>query len=232
MDQMKRFAVYYSPRPGAFAMAAAAWLGWDVAQGQALNHPVVEGLPAPVSALTSEPRKYGFHATLRAPFRLAHGAGPDDLHHCLTTLAAKLAPVRLEGLELSDLDGFLALLPRGDQDALMALAAQVVEATNALRADLTAAERARRRPETLSPRQKLLLNTWGYPFVMEQFRFHLTLTNPLPPEQSAIVAQHLRAHFAPVLPTPFEIQDICLFGEDESGRFHLLHRYALSGNSA
>jgi hypothetical protein len=39
----------------------------------------------------------------------------------------------------------------------------------------------------------------------------------------------LAAHFAPVLPHPFRIEDLCLFGEDAAGRFHLLHRYALAG---
>jgi hypothetical protein len=39
----------------------------------------------------------------------------------------------------------------------------------------------------------------------------------------------LAAHFAPVLPQPFRIEDLCLFGEDAGGRFHLLLRYALTG---
>ena len=92
---------------------------------------------------------------------------------------------------------------------------------------LTEAEIARRRPETLTPRQRALLDRWGYPFVMEEFLFHLTLTDRLPDPGPAMAA--LGAHFAPVLPRPFVIEDLCLFGEDDAGRFHLLHRYALTG---
>ncbi|MBE2275093.1 MAG: phosphonate metabolism protein, partial [Rhodobacteraceae bacterium] len=33
---MKRFAVYYAPRPGAFAARTAEWLGRDTATGAVL----------------------------------------------------------------------------------------------------------------------------------------------------------------------------------------------------
>ena len=89
------------------------------------------------------------------------------------------------------------------------------------------AEIARRRPDWLSTRQRDLLDRWGYPHVMEEFRFHLTLTDRL--DEPEPVRAALADYFAPVLPRPFVIEDLCLFGEDQSGRFHLLHRYALSG---
>jgi Protein of unknown function (DUF1045) len=123
--------------------------------------------------------------------------------------------------------GFLALTPLGCEAALLSLGAAVVEATDPLRAALTEAERARRRPESLSPRQRELLDRWGYPHVMEEFLFHLTLTDRL--ADPAPVAAALEAHFAPVLPRPFVIEDLCLFGEDAAGRFHIIHRHALTG---
>lgn len=229
MILMNRYAVYYAPRPGAFADRAAAWLGWDVAAGLALPQPDLPGLPRPAAALTVDPRRYGFHGTIRAPFRLAEGVTADDLAATLTDLAARMAPVTCEGARLENLDGFLALIPHGGEAAILDLAARVVEVTNPLRANLTEAEIARRRPQSLTLRQRELLDLWGYPFVMEEFRFHLTLTDRLPDDQAVPVAAVLQDHFAPVLPRPFEIQDLCLFGEDATGRFHLLHRYALTG---
>lgn len=229
MDQMKRFAVYYAPRPGPLVERAAAWLGWDGASGQALPQPDLPGLPRPVADLTADPRKYGFHGTLRAPFRPASGLAADDVAAAVQALAARLTPVTCDGLHLENLHGFLALTPTGCEAALLDLAAAVVEGTDALRAPLTGAEIARRRPETLSARQRDLLARWGYPFVMEEFRFHLTLTDRLPADQAGPVARVLDDHFAPALPRPFIIEDLCLFGEDAQGRFHLLHRYALSG---
>lgn len=229
MDHMKRYAVYFSPRPGAFANRAAAWLGWDAALGQSVPQPELPGLPAPVAMVTSDPRKYGFHGTIRAPFRLGEGVEAERLFGAVASLANRLPPARCDGLHLQNLHGFLALTPMGDPAALMTLAATVTERTDDLRAPMTEAEIARRRPEQLSPRQRQLLDLWGYPYVMEEFQFHLTLTNHLPDDQAETVAGVLRDHFAPVLPNPFVIEDLCVFGEDMAGRFHLLHRYALSG---
>lgn len=229
MDPMKRYAVYFAPRPGAFADCAAEWLGWDAARGVAVAQPDLPGLPRPVAALTADPRKYGFHGTIRAPFRPAPGVSGDAVAQAVAGLAARLAPARCTGLRLANLHGFLALVPDGPDDAIRALGAAVVEGTEALRAPLTPEEVARRRPESLTPPQRALLDRWGYPYVMDEFRFHLTLTDRLAAEEVQAVAAVLGAHVAPVLPRPFAIEDLCLFGEDAAGRFHLIHRYALSG---
>jgi putative phosphonate metabolism protein len=226
MDQIKRYAVYYAPRPGAFASLAAEWLGWSAETGQPLPQPELPGISDP-AVITQDPRRYGFHGTLRAPFRLAEGVTALHLMEAVATLSRRLAPVVCEGLRLENMQGFLALTPEGCEAALLALGAAAVEATDPLRAPLSEAERARRRPEALSSRQRELLDRWGYPHVMEEFRFHLTLTDRL--AHPGPVAAALDAHFAPVLPRPFVIEDLCLFGEDAGGRFHLLHRHALTG---
>jgi putative phosphonate metabolism protein len=225
---MKRYAVYFAPRPGEFADRAAAWLGRDAVTGKALEQPLLPGLPSP-EGITVDPRRYGFHGTFRAPFRLAEGGDAKGVEAGVAALAARLAPVQCDGLRLENLHGFLALTPEGCEAALLELAAVVVEGTDAFRAPLSAAEVARRRPESLSMRQRALLERWGYPYVMEEFRFHLTLTDRLADLQAEAVALALCDHFTPVLPTPFAIDDLCLFGEDEAGLFHLLHRYALTG---
>jgi putative phosphonate metabolism protein len=226
---MKRFAVYYAPRQGEFAAHATAWLGWDPEAGREVAQPDLPGLPAPAAELTRDPRKYGFHGTLRAPFRLDEGVSPDDVRATVDNLAAQLAPVTCDALRIQDVHGFLALIPQGCEDALQSLAAAVVEGTDHLRAPLTDEEIARRKPDQLSPRQQELLHRWGYPYVMEQFQFHLTLTDKLPEDRRGPVTAVLQDHLSPVLPRPFVIEDLCLFGEDRDGRFHLLHRAALSG---
>lgn len=226
MDQMQRYAVYFAPRAGAFATLANAWLGRDPVTGSDLPQPVLPGIADP-RAITTEPRRYGFHGTIRAPFRPVDGLDGPQLRGRVAGLAARLAPVVCEGLRVEILHGFLALTPLGCEAALLELGAKVVEGTDDLRALLNEAEIARRRPERLSPRQRELLHRWGYPFVMEEFRFHLTLTDRLGAPEP--VRKALAAFFGPVLPQPFVIEDLCLFGEDSSGRFHLLHRYPLAG---
>ena len=223
MDQMKRFAIYYAPRSGAFADAAARWLGWDLARGCAVAQPGVAGLVD----LTAAPRNYGFHGTIKPPFRLAQGVAAADLMAGVGQLAQTLRAVQMPGLQMVLLEGFLALVP-GSEPALANLAAEVVRALDAFRAPLTEAEVARRRPDRLTPRQRELLALYGYPYVMEAFQFHLTLSDRLDADAAARLQPAAKAHFAGLIPQPFVLQDLCLCGEDQAGRFHLLHRYALS----
>lgn len=222
MDQMKRFAIYYAPRDGGFADAAAAWFGWDLARGHAVAQPEVPG----IDALTAEPRKYGFHGTIKPPFRLADAASPDQLSRAVAALAQELQPVEMPGLDLVLLEGFLAFIP-GPQAAVSALADRVVRVLDPFRAPLTEAEVARRRPDSLTPRQRDLLTLYGYPFVMEEFQFHLTLSGRLQGAEVTRLHREAEAHFSGQLPVPFVLQDLCLCGEDQAGRFHLLHRYPL-----
>jgi putative phosphonate metabolism protein len=224
MEDIKRYAIYYAPRAGGFADAAARWLGWDPVSGNEVAHP---DLAADLPSLTAEPRKYGFHGTIKPPFRLAEGVDAAAVDAAVGALARQLQPVQMPGLEFLSLEGFLALIPSGDATRLTDLAAQVVERLDHLRAPLTEAEIARRRPERLTPRQRALLDQFGYPHVMEEFRFHLTLSGRLTDDQMTMLHPLAEAHFAGLKPVPFVLEDLCLFGEAADGRFHILNRYPL-----
>lgn len=229
MKKITRYALYWAPAPGPLASFAARWLGWDPAAATAVAQPDLPGLPRPVAELTAEPRKYGFHGTLKAPFRLAEGTTPEALQAAVAALAATLAPVTLDGMRLATLGRFLALVPVGETAALARLAGTLVDRLDPFRAPLTAADLARRKADALPPRQRALLDRYGYPYVMEEFRFHLTLTGPVDPDTAGAVRAVLEPQVAPLLPRPFVIDAVCLFGEAEDGRFHVLHRYALTG---
>ncbi|MDZ4093449.1 MAG: DUF1045 domain-containing protein [Paracoccaceae bacterium] len=225
----ERYAIYVAPEPGALAEFAADWLGWDAASAAPRTHPAVAGLPRGLHEITATPRKYGFHGTIKPPFRLMPGTTCADLHVKTMALCARLAPVTLTGLVLHRLGGFLALVPEGDQTALAELAAAVVAGLDGFRAPPDAAETARRRPERLNPAQRAHLDRWGYPYVMDQFQFHLTLTGDLPPSEAEIVHTALAPLITPLLPRPFPVTSLCLFGQAKDGQFHLLRRYPLSG---
>lgn len=229
MDGFERYAIYWAPEPGPLADMAAAWLGWDPVKGRAVPHPEVEGLPRPAAEITATPRKYGFHGTVKPPFRLSGGSSAEGLHTAAQSLCGVLAPVSLSGLALHRIGGFVALTPEGETGALAALAARVVEGLDGFRRPPDAAEIARRRPERLSARQRDHLARWGYPYVMEDFQFHLTLSGDLPEDEAGQVKAVLARHFAPVLPRPVLIDSLCLFGQSLDGTFRLLHRYTLSG---
>ncbi|WP_368416835.1 DUF1045 domain-containing protein [Falsiroseomonas sp.] len=232
MTEYSRYAVYYAPRPGRFAEAAAAWLGRDCETGASVPQPTPEGLGEDLAALTTKPRKYGFHGTIRAPFRPADGQDRASIGAAVADLAARLAPARCGGLEVGNPYGFgVALTPTGDAVEILDLAARVVEATDRLRALLLPEEIARRdAAEQLTPRQRKLYDRWGYPFVMEQLSFQLTLSNRIGPELGRKLEGAVARHFEGLLPQPFVIDDLCLFGEDvTTGEFRVLNRYPLVG---
>ena len=224
-----RHAIYYAPEPGPLATFGARWLGWDAEAGAPLAHPTVPDLPQPVGKITETPRKYGLHGTIKPPFRLAPGTTENALNDALAAFCADQPAVTLDGLDLAQLGRFLALRPEGDETALNALAAETVRVLDAFRAPLSDAELTRRRTANLSPEQDALLLQWGYPYVMESFRFHITLTGKLPKAQARQTAQVLKAHLAPLLPQPFRIATLSLMGEADDERFHLIARHELTG---
>jgi len=227
--EFRRFAIYYTPAPGPLADFGAAWLGWDMTTGAPCPHPHVAGLPLPVDEITATPRKYGLHGTIKPPFRLADGATAGALDAALATFCAARAPVHLAGLELARLGSFLALCPLGDTDPLRALAADTVRSFDGFRTPPDPDEIARRRAAGLSPAQDALLLEWGYPYVMEEFRFHITLSGKLPRAQARQTAEALAPVVAPLLPAPFVIDGLSLAGEDATGMFHLVSRHAFTG---
>lgn len=224
MSDHSRFAIYYLAPEGHLADFGAAWLGWDIATGMPVSQPEVEG----IDAITATPRKYGFHATLKPPFFLAEGGKLQNLEKAVEALAGRLMPVSCDGLELAEMGGFLALTLRGNPGRINRLAAEIVERLDAFRRLPSPAEIARRREAGLTARQEAMLARWGYPYVKEEFRFHMTLTGNLGPDRVSGVMQSMRP-LLPPLPAPFTLDEIALVGERPDGRFELLHRYALSG---
>ena len=229
LSEYARYAIYWTPPPGPLGRFGAQWLGWDPAASREVEQPDIGGLP--VQALTDRPRRYGLHATIKAPFRLADGKLAEDLSTALDTLAARLPPVLLNGLVLARMGGFLCLRPEGDIGPVTALAAETVRALDHFRAPMTEAEIAQRRRSRLSPDADALMLRWGYPNVMERFQFHITLTGRLNDAVSATAETALWPVLRPLLPRPFRIDALTLMGEDEGGRFHVLHRAALSGTA-
>lgn len=223
-----RYAIYFTPPQGQLSDFGAAWLGWDTARGSAVAHPEISGLPAPIAEITQAPRRYGFHATIKPPFLLAEGTTETELATAFADFCAETAAIALDGLDIAPLGRFLALVPSGDQDALRHLAAAAVTALDRFRAPLTPAELARRRAPGLTARQDRLLLRWGYPYVMDTFRFHITLTGKRPQRELGAIRAALSGHLTRLLPCPFPIAALSLMGEDDGGYFHLLHRHALT----
>jgi putative phosphonate metabolism protein len=226
-----RFAIYWAPpRNAPLAEIGEAWLGRSAESDAALERPVLPGFGAgELAAATAEPRRYGLHATLKPPFRLAEGGSAAALAAAFDDFARRQSRVIAPPLRLKRIGRFLALVPGARTPALDALAAAAVEAFDAFRAPLDAAELARRHAAGLSPAQAQHLARWGYPYVMEEFRFHVTVTGALETALAERLSPALERLFAPVLTLPLEIAELALFAEPAPrAPFRLIRRAALA----
>jgi putative phosphonate metabolism protein len=236
LEGYERYAVYYAPPAGsAMEAAGAAWFGWNPETGEEVDPPE---LPAPLlearPELVRHARRYGFHATLKAPFRLADRFTPEELDAALARLAESTPPA--EGPALTavhakgDEMGFVAMMTDGPAPEIDALAERCVTQLDLLRAPLTAAEMTRRRRAGLDTKEDANLRNWGYPYVLERFRFHMTLTVRVSRAEAEAIVPELDELFAPTLEWPFMIRELALFGDPGEGRpFRVLRRYPLTG---
>jgi putative phosphonate metabolism protein len=226
-----RYAIYWAPPTGsALAGLGESWLGRSVEDGNALARRTLPGIgPAELEAATVEPRRYGLHATLKPPFRLAEGKSAAGLAQALDDFARRSPAVVAPPLRLKRIGRFLALVPSARAPALDALAAACVASFDAFRAPADAAEIARRRAAALTPSQEANLARWGYPYVMEEFRFHVSVTGAIAPRLAERLEPLLAELFGPAMVPPLEIGDLALFAEPAPGApFGLVRRVMLA----
>jgi len=228
----QRYALYYAPRSEeGLAETANQWLGRNPESGQARTQRPVPGIAAErLAAITAEPRLYGFHGTLKAPIALADEVTERDFIDAVGAFAARASSVTVPALELAEISGFLAIIPAARCPDLQDLADRCVVEFDEFRRPADEAELARRRTAPLTPRQDELLLRWGYPYVLEQWRFHLTLTGRLPDEERAAVMTILCQRFGGVIERPLQVNDLCIFRQPATGRpFTVLARFRLGG---
>jgi putative phosphonate metabolism protein len=229
MTPSPRYAVYYVPAASdpLYQLGAQA-LGYDGFTGKDIDFPrQITQRISDWPEVTTDPRKYAFHATLKAPFALPPGRTEAELLKAFAAFAARATPKI--PLVVSSISSFIAVIPASPSAELSALAQTCVEAFDEFRAPLTERDRARRRPDRLSARQVAYLDRWGYPYVADEFRFHMTLTGSLPGERHETIVPLLRELFAGITATPRSIDRIALFFQpDAASRFRIIAERELS----
>jgi 2'-5' RNA ligase len=186
MPDTARYAIYLAPAAksplwqfGSSVLCYDAETGLDIPGFRLPSMPQDQWHKA-----TSRARTYGFHATLKAPFRLADHQNEQALIEGLNSFAANQNSLPEKPLHLAVLDetgagGFLALVPSEPYEALRILEAATVKNLDHFRAPLSKDEIAKRNPAALTKRQAQYLADYGYPYVLEEFRAHFTLSDRL-----------------------------------------------------
>lgn len=227
-----RLALYWAPEPGhPLWQAGCSWLGRDPMQPMSPAELVRARLP-----YRHAPATYGFHATLKAPIRLAPGCSEADWWAAVDALAARHRPFDMPALQVDWLGRFLALRPVAPvarDHPLCRLADDAVQSLDGLRRPAGPAELARRQAVGLSPDQQAMLDRWGYPHVLGLWRFHCTLSDGFDDGQSE-PALALRAAavatFEAALARPMTARSLCVYRQPGPGEpFRLVRRLPLGG---
>ncbi|GHE72413.1 phosphonate metabolism protein [Camelimonas fluminis] len=224
-----RYAIYFTPAPQSpLHQRGGALLGYDCYSGVRTPPAGPADIPAPeLAASVQEAWKYGFHATIKPPFNLREGTDASQLQERLADWAANTAPLSIGTMRVAGPGNFVALEPETPSLALQMFAAETVAWFDDFRAPLTPTDLARRPPERLTPRQRVLQQRWGYPYVFEAFRFHMTLSDALTRDRLAAWRAALGAWFGPL---DLTIDALTLLAQDErGGPFRVVSRHRLAG---
>jgi putative phosphonate metabolism protein len=218
-----RYALYWCPEPASNLWRwACRWLGRDPLSG------VEYQCDPALRPLVEEPRRYGFHATLKPPFRMRPGKDPASFMAAVEAFATAREPFVAPPLELVRLSGFLALVLSGPSPRMDRLAADCVRAFDVYRALPDEAELARRRAHGLDPIEEANLRAWGYPYVLDRFRFHLTLTGRLEDDQA--LRARLAADTIAFCKEPLKVDALAVFEQPADGApFCLTARFPFRG---
>ncbi len=201
-----RYAIYYSPDPGSpLAAFSQAWFGPD----SKLKSPLTREY---IDSITAGSRRYGFHGTLKPPFELSPTLSLDGLMETARVFARIVAPVELPPLEVAVIGKFIALTPAYESAALEKLAAACVRAFEAFRVPMTPEQITQYKQNKLTVHQEQMLKHWGYPYVMEEFRFHMSVTDRIEADdERERVMTELAKIAAPVLGKPMMVKAITVF---------------------
>jgi putative phosphonate metabolism protein len=230
MTSIPRYAIYYLAAPGTeLDRFGSQLVGYDAHSGEDLPFPESTVQTTPDwRELTADPRKYGFHATLKAPLSLAPGKTEAQLVAACEAFAETPRPIPEITPVVNSISGFIAVVPAQPSAELERLAADCVREFDSFRARLTPEDRARRNPSALTQRQRDHLDRWGYPYVMEDFRFHMTLTGRLDANRREPILTMLRNRFSELGLNSLAIDRIAVFRQDMAeSRFRVVKHWKL-----
>ncbi|MBM3515974.1 MAG: DUF1045 domain-containing protein [Alphaproteobacteria bacterium] len=223
-----RYAVYYAPESGTeLAAFGARWTGVD-ADGKPAVPVEVPGLsPARFAELTVGPRRYGFHGTLKPPFVLNPASSVESLVAAAKLIARSIAPIVIPPLEIAVIGKFIALTPATSSAELEKLSALCVRTFEAYRSPLSDEQITAYRSNKLTVHQDSMLVNWGYPYVMEEFRFHISLTERIDDiaERRALMLA-VTELAKPLTNKPLTIRELALFHQaDRDHPMSVLQRF-------
>ena len=226
-ESFKRYAIYYAPIENCeLDVFGKCLLGWDPYKGEEITKPYPLKLPnlQKFSRFVLTPKQYGFHGTIKAPFRLKDGYTYNDLENKVGEISKQIHSFHLNKLIIKKLGYFIALIPTNNLK-VNEVSNKFVEGLDYLRDELSENEIKKRNPIKLTSRQKKMLFKWGYPYVFNEFKFHLTLTSKLNIEEIDDVFKSLQNILTQFNLIKINFNSVCIFGQKSDEKFYFIKRF-------
>ena len=223
----KRYAIYYVPSENSeLDLFGKCWLGWDPYKGVETTKSDLSKLPSfkKFSSLVLTPKQYGFHGTIKAPFRLKNEYTYNDLENKVREISKQIHSFYFDQLIIKKLGNFIGLIPTNNLK-INAVSNKFVEELDYLRDELSESEIKKRKPHKLTSNQKQMLFKWGYPYVFDEFKFHLTLTSKLNVVEIDDVLRSLQNILKQVNLNKISFNNICIFGQKSDEKFYFVQRF-------
>ncbi len=222
----KRYAIYYLPPKGSdLETFGAKWFGYDITKGQAIEPMQVHEFN--LNQMTQIARAYGFHATLVAPFPLRKKFEYEDFRKKVSKLANQSKSFPIAPLRFKSLSGHLTLIPKHNAIEMNLLEERLVTKLNKFRKKKSGEAFKKRLQVKLNALEREYLDDYGYPYVLDHFRFHFTLSDRAEKAQRNVLIEYLERHFSETLAKPQVIEELAIVGEREDGYFEEIERLAL-----
>ena len=223
----KRYAIYYVPSENSeLDLFGKCWLGWDPYKGVETTKSDLSKLPSfkKFSSLVLTPKQYGFHGTIKAPFKLKNEYTYNDLENKVREISKQIHSFYFDQLIIKKLGNFIGLIPTNNLK-INAVSNKFVEELDYLRDELSESEIKKRKPHKLTSNQKQMLFKWGYPYVFDEFKFHLTLTSKLNVVEIDEVFRSLQNILKQVNLNKISFNNICIFGQKNDEKFYFVKRF-------
>ena len=237
MKKYSRYAIYYAPpKESSLEEFGRYWFGWDPLNAKLINnkHRInylnrfgIKNL-INIDKNVLIPKKYGFHGTLIPPFKLNKNYSTNTLFKKTEDIAKKFKKFKFYKFKLKKINNFYAFVQNKKNNNINKLSNRLVRELFKFRSPLTKKEIDRRNPSKLSKLQLNILYKWGYPYIMSEFNFHMTLASEVTGNKLYFELKKIEKNKEIILNEINNFDKIYIFGENQKGMFENLENFSLS----
>ena len=237
MKKYSRYAIYYAPpKESSLEEFGRYWFGWDPLNAKLINNKQrinylnrfgIKNLKN-IDKNVLIAKKYGFHGTLIPPFKLNKNYSTNKLFKKTDEIAKKFKKFKFYKFKLKKINNFYAFVQNKKNSNINKISNRLVKELFKFRSPLTKKEIDKRNPSKLSKLQLNILHKWGYPYLMSEFKFHMTIASEVTGNKLYFELKKIEKNKKIILNEINNFDKIYIFGENQKGMFENLENFSLS----